>query len=269
VRLKCRISEYRIRSKYRRRIPLLVLPFLFILLSAIPAHAEDAEAGQKQVLFINSYGYDFETVPVVIKEVSEKLSGAASIQYLFMNEKYVSDDEASARLREELDSMTAEFHYSAVILGDDAALDFAVRYRDTYFKNIPLIYEDINSIEKAEKYNSDPLINGVVEAFPMKETIALAKTIQKDAVRVVVITDNSVSGAGSAQQAMKEQSDFPDMKFELFDTSTMDANAIQKNIAAYVLLLSRQGFASNHSSSHESKLFLEILMLPPTRTIRK
>lgn len=233
MRLKCRISKSRIRSKYRRRIPLLVLLFLFILLSAIPVHAEDAETGQKQVLFINSYGYDFETVPVVIKEVSEKLSGAASIQYLFMNEKYTSDDEASARLREELNSMTAEFHYSAVILGDDAALDFAVRYRDTYFKNIPLIYEDINSIEKAEKYNSDPLINGVVEAFPMKETIALAKTIQKDAVRVVVITDNSVSGAGSAQQAMKEQSDFPDMKFELFDTSTMDANAIQKNIAAY------------------------------------
>lgn len=69
----------------------------------MPAHAEDAETGQKQVLFINSYGY-------------------------------------------ELDSMTAEIHYSAVILGDGAALDFAVR--------------------------------------------------------VVVITDNSVSGAGSAQQAM-------------------------------------------------------------------
>ena len=57
----------------------------------LPARAADQQENQKQVLFINSYGYDFETVPVVMKEVSERLSGIASVQYLFMNEKYIND----------------------------------------------------------------------------------------------------------------------------------------------------------------------------------
>jgi len=221
-------------GKIQRIIVALLVLFCFLfMIPDLPARAAEAGSSQKQVLFINSYGYDFETVPVVMKEVSEKLSGTASVQYLFMNEKYVGDEEASAHLSDELDSMTSEFTYSAVILGDDAAFDYAIRNRDKYFQNIPLIYEDINSVEKAEKFQNDPLISGVVEAFPMKGTIELARTIQKEASRVVVITDNSVSGSGSAQQAMQEQADFPDMAFELFDTSTMTADEIQSRISAY------------------------------------
>lgn len=211
----------------------LILLCIDLSVCSRPVRAENAINEQRQILFINSYGYDFETVPVVMQEVSGKLGSIFSIQYLFMNEKYIGDEEASKHLSAELDSMTAEFHFSAVILGDDAAFDFAIRNRDRYFSNIPLIYEDINSIEKAEQYRNDPLISGVVEAFPMKGTIELARSVQKNAGRVVVITDNSVSGAGSARQAMAEQADFPDLKFELFDTSTMTADQIRKRISAY------------------------------------
>jgi signal transduction histidine kinase/BarA-like signal transduction histidine kinase len=226
------------RKKHTHKQGSLRIALLFILACVIllafnmPVFADNSE-DEKHVLFINSYGYDFETVPIVEKEISQRLSGVASVQYLFMNEKYISDEEASAQLSAELDVMTSEFKYDAVILGDDAAFDFAIRNRDKYFKDIPLIYEDINSVEKANKYKDDPLISGVVEAFPMKGTIELARSIQKEAARVVVITDNSVSGSGSAQQAMAEQADFPDLTFELFDTSSMTADEIQSNIASY------------------------------------
>jgi len=233
MQVKKRKAERRYRKEQRILVVLLIVFCFLFVVPGRPANAADSGNTQKQVLFINSYGYDFETVPVVMKEVSERLSGTASVQYLFMNEKYISDEEASAHLSAELDAMTAEFTYSAVILGDDAAFDFAIRNRDKYFGNIPLIYEDINSVEKAEKFQDDPLISGVVEAFPMKGTIELARTIQKDASRVVVITDNSVSGSGSAQQAMREQADFPDMDFELFDTSVLTADEIQSRISAY------------------------------------
>jgi len=227
-----KIKQFHIKTNLRLLL-LLTTVCIFSFSFLLNAHAENPAVEQKQVLFINSYGYDFETVPVVMKEVSEKLRGIASIQYLFMNEKYIPDEEASAHLTAELDSMTSEFKYSAVILGDDAAFDFAIHNRDKYFKDIPLIYENINSTAKAEKYKDDPLISGVVEAFPMKGTIELARTIRKNASRVVIITDNSVSGSGSAEQAMAEQADFPDLKFELFDTSKMNAEEIRRNIASY------------------------------------
>lgn len=212
---------------------LCLVVYFLAALSCVSVWADAGKNDLKNILFINSYGYDFETVPVVINEVSKRMKGIASIQYLFMNEKYISDDEASKQLSVELDKLTAEFSYDAVILGDDAAFDYAIENRDKYFRGIPLIYENINSIEKAEKYKNDPLISGVVEAFPIKMTLTLAQQIQKDAKRVVIITDNSISGAGSAGQVLALRADFPELAFEVFDTSKMNADEIQKKIASY------------------------------------
>jgi len=192
-----------------------------------------AEAGQKQILFINSYGYDFETVPMVIQSVSTRLKEKNAIHYLFMNEKYVDEATAEQALNAELADLTAKTRYDVVILGDDAAFDFAIQHREQYFQDIPLVYEDINSMDKAKKYIQDPLIAGVVESFPVRETIEVARKIYPQARQVVVITDNSISGRGSAEQVLQEQSDFPYLDFQVFDCSTMDSEEIQRAIAAY------------------------------------
>ena len=206
---------------------------LIIMIISIQAYSKNAGDKQKNILFINSYGYDFETVPIVINEVSNCLSDIATIHYIFMNEKYISDEDASKQLSTTLDILTSEFKYDAIILGDDAAFDYAINNRKKYFDNIPLIYENINSLEKAEKYKNDKLITGVVEAFPIKKTLELAKNIQKNARQVIIITDGSISGSGSAQQVLDVQSFFPDLTFKLFDTSTMTSEAIQKDISLY------------------------------------
>ena len=207
---------------------------LFYFGNAQAAPPEEKEQRQdKHVLFINSYGYDFETVPIIVNKVDWALKQTVSIQYLFMNEKYVDHAIAEKKLTEEIDLLTKGYKYDVVILGDDAAFDYAIVHRGKYFLGIPLIYENINSLEKAKKYQSDPLISGVVEGFPVKETIDVARNIQEKATKVVIITDNSPSGAGSVQQAMDHQKDFPDLTFEIFDCSKMTRSEIQRNIATY------------------------------------
>ncbi len=187
----------------------------------------------KNILFINSYGYDFETVPVIVNQIERAFKQTASVQYLFMNEKYVDSKVAEQRLSVELDHLSPGFKYDVVILGDDAAFDYAMAHRDRYFKGIPLVYENINSIEKAQKYQNDPLISGVVEEFPVKETIALAQKMQKQAKKIVIITDNSPSGAGSARQYLNHEKDFPELSFVVFDCSQKTGSEIQRDIAAF------------------------------------
>ncbi len=209
---------------------LLIIQILFLICLVFCTASADSP---KRVLFINSYEYDFETVPIVMEELSKALNGKAAIQYLFMNEKYVDDDFASAQLEQNLEYLTQKYHYDAVILGDDAAFDFSIKNRERFFAGIPLIFENVNSPDKAKEYDSDSYISGVVELFPMKETIAVARKIMTKAKRVVVITDNSISGSGSAKQAMNEQKDFPDLKFEMMDCSKLTPDGIQKAAASY------------------------------------
>ena len=223
----------------RDRIGLFLLALSSILCLCLFAATPQAQADenlqseQKNVLFINSYSYEFDTVPIVLDRVSTRLNGVASVQYLFMDEKHVDDAFATQQLEFELDVLTAEYHYDAVILGDDAAFDFAISHRDRYFSGVPLIYEDINSIEKVQKYDNDPLVTGIVEVFPMKQTIELARTLMPNATRVVVINDDSVSAQGSTQQALAEQTDFPDLNFETFDCSQYTPEEIQQTISQY------------------------------------
>ena len=66
--------------KFRRSLIMAVLLF-----AACAVFAQTAcYAAAKNVLFINSYSYDFDTVPTVINGVKEELAGVASIHYLFM-----------------------------------------------------------------------------------------------------------------------------------------------------------------------------------------
>ncbi|NLD19859.1 MAG: hypothetical protein GX663_06365 [Clostridiales bacterium] len=73
--------------------------------------------------------------------MEEELKGKVSIQYLFMNEKYCDEGVASEKLTDELDDLCSKFTYDAVILGDEAAFDYAIENRDKYFPDISLIYE--------------------------------------------------------------------------------------------------------------------------------
>jgi signal transduction histidine kinase/ABC-type uncharacterized transport system substrate-binding protein/AmiR/NasT family two-component response regulator len=190
-------------------------------------------AGTKNVLFINSYSYDFDTVPTVIQGVKSELKGIASIHYLFMNTKYIKTDLAEKLLMQQLDRQMKEFNYDAVILGDDTAFDFAMRYRKKYFPKIPIIFEDINSEEKAREVASDPQIAGVVETFPMRETIAVAKQLMPDAKKVVVITDNTLSAQGSTEQCRAAMKYFPSMGWGTMDCSKLTTDQIARQMASY------------------------------------
>lgn len=278
----------RMGGKAKARAALLAaVAALLALVMASPfttkAYADDADTSangtaatasatltdEKMVLFINSYDPGFDTVPVVREQVANVLKGHATIHYLFMNEKYESDALASALLAAQLDYLTSTYHYDAVILGDDAAFDFAIANRATYFPDTPLIYEDVNSVEKAQLYQNDPLITGVVEAFPMKETIELARRVMPEATRVVVVTDGSVSAAGSVGQALGEQKDFPDLSFETFDCSTRSPEEIAADIAAFgndtimlYTVFNVDGSGNRYSVSQGVKLITDAANVP-------
>jgi len=205
-----------------------------LLFAACAVFAQTAcYAAAKNVLFINSYSYDFDTVPTVINGVKEELAGVASIHYLFMNTKYISVKLAEQLLEAQLDVQMKEFHYDAVILGDDTAFDFAMRNRRKYFQNMPIIFENINSEAKAKEAAADPQITGLVETFPMRGTIELARRIMPEAKRVVAVTDDTLAARGSVQQCRDALRFFPGLGWETLDCSKLCTERIVAKAASY------------------------------------
>ena len=123
----------------------LLLGCLVMAFPALQAQATEiasAYPAQKNVLFINSYSYEFDTVPIVLNEVAPRLKGVASVQYQFMDEKYL-DDTLATRQRETADVLTAK-STTMPSSWHDAAFDFAISHRDRTF-GYTSVYANVNS----------------------------------------------------------------------------------------------------------------------------
>jgi signal transduction histidine kinase/CheY-like chemotaxis protein len=190
---------------------------------------------QKQVLFINSYSRDFFSVPLVVNHVETELKNIASIQYIFMNTKNRDHDFAFSQTKHELDYLLQKHsHFDLIITGDDDALDFVEQNREKYFKDIPVIFEDVNSEEKVRDYmRQDPNLAGLVELFPAKETIELAVKLRPQAKQLVVIGDNTVSAKGSASQVLAQAGNFPQLTITTLDTTQYRTEALARKLRSY------------------------------------
>ena len=260
----------KVRGRNRRLIPAAVCSVCVAAACLLCFFAGTSSAGDsKYVLFINSYSYDFDTVPTVIQGVEKELKGVATINYLFMNTKYIKTDIAEKLLMQQLDIQMKEFDYDAVILGDDTAYDFAMRYRKKYFHAIPIIFEDMNSEEKGREAASDPQVAGVVESFPMKETIELARELMPDAKHVITITDDTLSARGSTQQCKEAVKNFPDMTWGTMDVSKLTTDEISRKIASYgsdtiliFTVFSIDGSGRHYSVSDGARFLAEYAKVP-------
>ena len=151
-------------------------PFVFFLFLSfiIPmsVKAEAKSSTEQRVLFLSSYGYTWESVPDQLDGITEILKDECYIEVLFMNTKTIDTATSEAQTATQLDTLLSGGEsFDAVILGDDAAVDFAMSQRERYFKGTPLIFLGINSNEKAMAIGKDPLITGVLENFNYKSTL--------------------------------------------------------------------------------------------------
>ncbi|MDO5567520.1 MAG: hypothetical protein Q4G59_12740, partial [Planctomycetia bacterium] len=186
------------------------------------------------ILFISSYDYDWDSVPKQLTGFVGEINGSAKVDYLFMDTKACSYDDAKATTYGQIEQAFARGEsYDLIVLGDDAALDFALEYQSKLFAGLPLVFEGINTEAKAYSAAQDPFVTGVVESFPMEQTVEAARKLSPQATQIVAIADDSESCKGSLQQYFDCQGDFPSLAFKVMDCSTLTGEQITQQLGAY------------------------------------
>lgn len=172
-------------------------------------------ATDSRILFISSYSYAWEQVQMQIEGIQDELkNGNYTVDYEFMDTKRVDDETALQLFYDGLAYRLEEVEpYDAVILGDDAALVFALQYREELFEGIPLIFEGVNNEELAQRAVEEPLVTGVLEKLSVENNIELGLRINPDATKVVAILDNTLTGEAERKNFYKCAELYPDLEF--------------------------------------------------------
>ena len=250
-------------------IPLILL-FLMQGILCVDGFAYE----RKVVLFISSYSYDWGSVPHQMEGVYETFGDDYEIKYRFMNTKNMDDELAERVLSESLhNEIEHGFSYDAVILGDDAALNFAMNYHNDFFANIPVVYFGINAMENAYYATATYGYTGVIEQFSVSNTVRAGLAIYPDATNVVGIVDDTVSGKGCEQQFIEASHEFENMTFTPFRTSDMTEDEIKNALSQLkddtiliYLIFNMDGQGNSYSSTASTKLITESANIPVLRT---
>lgn len=216
----------------------LMLVLLWVFTMGVPSQSVQAKDGQKnqekRVLFISSYSYSWTSVPRQIEGLEEALGGNYILNYEFMDTKNTVYDDGYREFYNLLKfKLTKRDRYDAVVVGDDAALQFIKLYQDELFPDTPIVFEGIDNIEFAMEMAADPYVTGVVERVDYDTNLALAQKLMPKATKLVFILDNAENGVGIQKQLAKQDDLLSSFEVEYVNSSEYSKRELCEKIESF------------------------------------
>lgn len=202
------------------RIKLLQLLLMLFSGFMIFGGKTQAAEGEKRVLYISSYSYAWEQVQLQIEGINAGLGEDVTLDYEFMDTKRVNTEEAIELFYEGLAyRLSMVDPYDVIILGDDAALKFAMAYQEKLFAGIPMVFEGVNDEDLAAEAVANPMIAGVIERLSVEKNVEFGLMINPKAKRVVAILDDTLTGEAERKRFYSCADKYPELEFDEINVS--------------------------------------------------
>jgi two-component system, cell cycle sensor histidine kinase and response regulator CckA len=156
-----------------------------------------------RVLLLNSYhfGYswsDSETVGILAVLQNQFPEARPTVEYLDC--KYFFSMRHFERQKQLFLEKYGDNYFSAVVVMDNPALEFAVKYRNVLFSKTPVIFCGVNGYTPS-MLGGEKNIGGVVEEFDILGTVQLMLKIHPEAKHCVILHDHTQTGFGARKDA--------------------------------------------------------------------
>ncbi len=179
----------------------LLLTILLSGLGPCPARAQD-EVGRKAILYINSYhnGYAWsDQVLEGLRTTMDKSGVPYDLQIEYMDSKRFVGNQMEETLYNLYKIKYQNVTFDSIIVSDDNAFQFMLKYQDRLFPGVPVVFCGVNDFEPSY-LTGRTNFTGVVELPDIMTNFRLAMHITPDLKRMVVISDRSLTG-----QAIRKQ----------------------------------------------------------------
>lgn len=260
-----------------RKNPYIIgtLQFLFIVF-CLCFWGMTAQASEtNRVLFISSYSYSWDMVPPQMEGIRAGLGEDVELDYEFMDTKRVDDAESLKLFHDGLKYRLEHVEpYDIIILGDDAALVFALEYQDELFAGIPMVFQSVNDEDLVARAMQNPYVAGVIERLSVSKTIELGQKINPNATKVVAILDNTLTGEAERSRFFSYEDQFPELEFSEINTSELTTSKLRQavrnvdedSILIYVVM-TEDASGKRYSNREVVKLLTSVAKVPVYRMV--
>lgn len=179
--------------------------YLLILITTFGATTNEA----KNVLVINSYGYDFSLTEKIMKGILdsfEEKNVDVNFEVEFLDTRKMLDQTYYSKLAEMYKDKFKYTKFDVIICSDNEALFFIEKNRIELFNGVPVIFCGINGYEKS-LLQGDKNVTGITEELGITETVESALKLHKDIKNLLVLNDKTESGKMFRRLIEKEELD--------------------------------------------------------------
>lgn len=260
-----------------KRISTFFLSFVLTFSLMLSTHSgiSAATADEYRILFLSSYSYGWDTVQIQIEGIKKGITDDVVLDYEFMDTKRFPGKESIDVFYEGLSyRMSHAAPYDALIVGDDAALHFAIEHRDDLFRDMPIIFEGVNDIEYAKEVSKDPLITGVVEDLSITSNIDFGLKLYPDAGEVIAILDNSITGEAERSSFYSIAPLYPSLTFSEINCSELTSgelidrlSGIPENTILIYIVMTEDASGRQYTSLQSVNLISTYSRVPAIRMV--
>mgnify|MGYP002624384257 CR=1 FL=1 len=217
-----------LKMKTTTKYILRIITFVVMFLSYWESLAQN-----KNVLVLNSYHLGFQSFKNEyngIISVFEKYS--VNSDFEFMDAKRIAFDSLYTNFYKSLKLNHPDINkFDAVLVCHDHALKFVSIYRDSLFKNIPIVFCGINNLSATNVFDDDSLTIGVFENLHVYNNLQKLLTLFPSARKIYVVSDGTLTSNCDEMEFAKEEIRFPKITFEHIRLENLSYSELAEELA--------------------------------------
>ena len=195
----------------------------------MPGYMKGPDEVKHKVLFLSSYDPMYYTYKDQIRGIEEGLySNDIEFDICYMDTKIYGTDQDIEEFYKYFSKRYNNdvMHYEAILLGDDAALKFALEHQEELFKGLPMVFFGINSLDLAMQAEANPMMTGFYELDYFADTFEEAITLFPEKKKLYAICDTSPAGKTDLEKFLSYRGRYPEYDFHAIISTELELTAI-------------------------------------------
>ena len=187
----------------------------------------------KEVLLLHSYHKGYKWSDDISKAIETTFKSHENIELttLYMDTKRVVGPIYFDKLAELYKEQFSQRNFDLIIASDNNAFDFAMRYHETLFKDLPVLFAGINNFDRKliDQNNMKQYMSGVVEQVDIEKNFELILKLHPKLNKLVILNDTSKTGYAVKRDLQPVIEKYQErIQIEYIDN--MDIETLQKRV---------------------------------------
>ena len=192
---------------------LFIVAFCCFFLSTFVLAQRDES--QSHVLLLNSYHKGYMWSDEITRGVEENLVGKGAVLHVeYMDTKRHFGERYLTLLSQLLSLKHSKYQYDVIIVSDNNAFEFVKERGKTIFGDTSIVFCGLNYIA-AEDIKGLEHVSGVNEKADLMRNIKLIKKLHPERHKLMVLTDDTITGKKIQQEVNRITNEITDSDFEI------------------------------------------------------